>query len=141
MKYIHYKQGYKYQLVKDYSLIIPIKPKAVLRSSEGWLCLTTKGQLLIKKGYAWDGPSGPALDTPTFMRASLIHDACYQLMREGKLESIQYRDAVDKMLPEHCLEDGMSRLRAWYTYKAVCMFGGGAIDPLNIKKVIIAPGR
>ncbi|MDA8018651.1 MAG: hypothetical protein MPN21_14515 [Thermoanaerobaculia bacterium] len=36
----------------------------------------------IEAGYAWNGATG-AIDTPSFRRASLIHDGLYQLMREG----------------------------------------------------------
>jgi hypothetical protein len=39
------------------------------------------------KGYAWNGPSGPTLDTRNFMRGSLVHDALYQLMREGRMDN------------------------------------------------------
>ncbi len=31
-------------------------------------------------------PNGPTIETKTFMRASLVHDALYQLMREEHLE-------------------------------------------------------
>ncbi|HUS89668.1 MAG TPA: hypothetical protein VMW91_10000, partial [Desulfosporosinus sp.] len=39
--------------------------------------------IVIHKGYAWDGPSGPTFDTPNFMLGSLVHDVFYQAMREG----------------------------------------------------------
>jgi hypothetical protein len=41
--------------------------------------------LTIRAGYAYDGPSGPTIDTPSAMRPALIHDALYQLMRMGLL--------------------------------------------------------
>jgi len=62
------------------------------------------------------------------MRGSLIHDALYQLIRLGELPK-ELRIEADKVLKRACLADGMSRFRAWYVYKSVRMFGGGAIKP------------
>jgi hypothetical protein len=85
-----------------------------------WMDLRN-GFLHIKAGYCWDGPSGPTIDTENFMRGSLIHDALYQLMREGKI-SLSYRRRADELLREICLKDGMSRLRAWWVYWGVRLF-------------------
>jgi hypothetical protein len=78
--------------------------------------------LTIKKGYAWDGPSGPTFDTPSFMRGSLVHDALYQLICEDSLPDF-FRAYADRLLYRLCREDGMSSVRAWYVYKAVEAFG------------------
>ena len=48
----------------------------------GLLEITSEGELIIRNGYSWDGPSGPTIDTKNFMQGSLIHDALCQLMRE-----------------------------------------------------------
>ena len=79
MKPIFYKQGYKYQLVEDCFLLTAIFPAKDISSD--FITLSQTGLLTIKKGYAWDGPSAIAIDTLNFMRASLLHDALYQLMR------------------------------------------------------------
>lgn len=76
------------------------------------------GAMLIKAGYCWDGASSIAKDTKTIMRGSLIHDALYQLMREGVLPQ-SARKRADEIMREICLEDGMSRFRAWYVYTAL----------------------
>ena len=81
-----------------------------------------------EKGYAWDGPSGPAIDTKNFMRGSLVHDACYQLMREGLLPQDK-RKPSDVLLWLICLDDGMSRTRADYVYHAVRTFAGRSARP------------
>lgn len=78
-------------------------------------------KLLIKDKYAWDGASG-AVDSPDFMRGSLYHDSGYQLIREGLLDK-SYRKEFDKLLRQVCIEDGMSKFRAFYVYYAVCIFG------------------
>lgn len=83
--------------------------------------LSPDGKLSIHKGYAWDGPSGPALDTPSGMRASLVHDALYQLMRMGLLP-MTWRKQADLELRRIAREDGMSLIRSHYWYLAVRMF-------------------
>ena len=94
--------------------------------------------LSIKEGYAWDGPSGPTIDTKDFMRGALIHDALYQLLREGQLPK-EDRKVADKVLKRTCLEDGMFPLRANVVYLAVRAFASFAADPANKKPVVYAP--
>jgi hypothetical protein len=119
-------KGYKYQLLEDYSINIEICPTD--RIDALFVSLSTEGNLLLRKGYACDGPSGPTWDTENFMRGSFVHDAIYQLMREN-LISIDYRDYADRLLQSICLEDGMSRVRAWYVYWSVRYFAQYAANP------------
>ena len=93
----------------------------------------------IKKGYAWDGPSGPTIDSFNFMRGSLVHDALYQLMRNDLLDRKIHKVPADKLLQKMCLEDGMSRLRAWTVYQALQVGGRPATLKENLKKAINAP--
>ena len=100
--------------------------------------LNVFGQLTIRKGYASDGPSGPTIDTKTFIRGAFVHDAFYQLMRMGLLPQ-SYREDVDKLLRQHCREDGMARWRAWYVYHSLRKFGAAAAKTENVKKIYTAP--
>jgi hypothetical protein len=115
--HILYKSGYKYQLAADYAADIEVYPPGDLDMD--WVTLSTSGALRIKAGYAWDGPSGPTIDTKNFMRGSLVHDALYQLMREGYLDAAIYREPADRTLYRLCREDGMLAPRAWFVYYAV----------------------
>jgi hypothetical protein len=126
MKQIFYRKRkhYKYTLQQDCAIKTKIKPYA--GGTVGCLSITPEGRLKIKKGYVWDGPSGPTIDTWTFMRASLVHDALYQLIREGLLP-LDSRVKADELLRKMCLEDGMSRMRAWWVYRAVRAFGHKSI--------------
>ena len=137
MKCIAYNDGYKYQLKETYTLVIDIKPTASIDTE--YIKLDTAGNLSLSKGYAWDGPSGPTIDTLTFMRGSLIHDALYQLMRESYLDHNQYRKAADRILQYICREDGMWSLRAWWVYQGVRLFADPAADPADKRPVIRAP--
>lgn len=152
---ILYRSGYLYQLAEDYS----VQTSIVTGHNHAckFLELTSGGILKIKGGYAWDGPSGPTKAiagilkaTPliggwlygkflkAFLRGSLGHDALYQLMREGIIDQ-DYRINADKELHSICLEDGMSKARAWWVYRGVRVGAGFAASPKNIKKILTAP--
>ena len=133
---IRYKKGYKYQLVQTYRIMTGIKPDDDIQSY--YLNLSKRGELTIRRGYAWDGPSGPTIDTKNFMRGSLVHDALYQLMRQGLLPG-DWRHEADKELRRICLEDGMSRFRAWLVYRGVRLGASYAASPRNKKPVLTAP--
>lgn len=120
---------YKYQLVEDYDLPIDIRPAADI--NERFVSLSAGGRLTVRKAYAWDGPSGPTIDTLNFMRGSLVHDALYQLMRMGKLDYRVHREPADRLLQRLCREDGMSALRAWWVYQGVHLFGEANARPTD----------
>jgi hypothetical protein len=137
--YIRYKSDYKYQLAEGYEIPISIKPSHDITTD--FIALDIQGNLVVKKGYAWDGPSGPVKDTDENMRASLVHDALYQLMRNDDLKSRTHRKTADKEFKRICLEDGVSRLRASVYYKALRKFGKPAASPQNKKKIARAPKK
>lgn len=98
--------------------------------------LTAGGSLIVYPGYAWDGPSGPTIDTPDWMDASLVHDIFYQLMREELVPQIDGENAreklrrkSDKLMHKMLLEAGMPRFRAWYSYWGVRLFAAWAASP------------
>lgn len=132
---IKYCSGYKYQLVEDYFHMLPSDFDKIKSFNFGFLNWNSS-ILLIRKGYAWDGPSGPTIDTRDFMRASLVHDALYQCMRQ-KLIDISLRKVCDEELKRICLEDGMCSTRASIVYDAVRVFGGSSA--IEKKEIIEAP--
>jgi len=136
MSTITYRSGYKYQLLENYSLKTGITPEGDIVSD--FVTLRRNGELLVRKGYAWDGPSGPAVDTKNFMRGLLVHDALYQLMRDNGLPT-QWRDEADTELRRCCFEDGMSWLRAWWVHRAVRLAATKEASPESQKKVYTAP--
>ena len=130
---------YKYQLMQDYTIRIEIKVDKDIETD--FIILTTDGQLTAKNRYAWDGPSGPTIDTNSFMRGSLVHDVLYQLMREKHLDYKEHRKYADDLLKNICMEDGMFKIRAWYVHKAVRLFGAGSAKPSSKSRdeLIYAP--
>ena len=134
---IKYRSGYKYQLDGDYSVQLKyIIPSRHIDSE--YISLTENGLLTIKHGYAWDGPSGPTVDSKSFMRGSLVHDVIYQLIRQNFL-SIANREAADLELIEICKEDGMGFIRRKYVFYSLRRFGLSAALPENDKTILSAP--
>lgn len=134
---IHYRRGYKYQLVGNHIFYVDIRPEESIKA--GYVQLNKAGVLRIKSGYAWDGCSGPTWDSGGNMRAGLIHDALYQIMRLGLLPQT-FKEAADRELQKAMKEDGAWGIRAWYYYKAVKMFGGKSCQPGHEPyPVLVAP--
>lgn len=136
-KYISYRTGYKYQLAEDYCIATKIKPKAAIDGR--FIALNTEGQLTVKSGYAWDGVSGPVIDTDINLRASLVHDAFYQLMRKRRILAKDYRKKADKLFKDMCKEDGVPSAVAKLYYQALKRLGKPSTDPKNAKVAFRAP--
>ena len=133
---IRYREGYKYQLAEDYSVLVPFYRASPAETE--WLRLSALGWLLIRGGYCWDGPSGPTIDTASAMRGSLLHDSLYQLIRLGHLGA-DCRAVADQVYEDACLEDGMLAVRAWAHFKALRLFGGSSAEPSAEKPMLTAP--
>jgi hypothetical protein len=134
---IRYREGYKYQLAEDYSVLTPIYPDNTIEHE--FFTLTTDGLLLIRRGYAWDGASGPTFDTKSSMRPSLVHDCFCQMMRDRTLDFATWQKRVNKLFYEMCIEDGMWRWRAALWYAAVEFADAGNPNQGPDDKVLEAP--
>jgi len=133
---IRYRENRKYQLEEDYTVALGFTiPKTIVT---GWLILSVNGCLTIRKGYAWDGASGPTFDTSSSMRGALVHDAGYQLMRLGLLPE-SYRSIFDDLLHNICVEDGMWHWRAEGWEEAVSHFAAGCAESGSESKIKEAP--
>ena len=93
--------------------------------SRGYYRLNRNGLLLIKKGFVWDGPSGPTYDSPDSMRASLVHDVFYDMIRKGHLPK-GARKLADQELRRIAIADGMWHWRANFWYQMLRHFGAGS---------------
>ena len=136
MNRLAYKRGYKFQVHDTFNYDTGIVGHAV--ALDGHISLDANGTLTIFKGYAWDGASGPAIDTQNFIRGSLVHDALYQLMAEDALP-FSYRKRADELLVTICKEDGMWLPRRLWVKAAVNIFGAAALE--NRNPVLFAPEK
>jgi len=146
------KSNWKYRL--EYSIRLnlatkfpsdDIEPIAIHdRFGDGLILELTRGDLVLHRGYGWDGPSGPAIDTESTMEASAFHDAFYSLIKLGHLDVDPWKARADRIYHDLILENGLIRpslqdswndrisidiwnalvrARAFWHWKAVSWFG------------------
>ncbi len=156
MQTIEYRKVFGgYKLLKDVQVRTGIKPYGPYSVGNEYVQLDTDGTLTIKAGYVWDGASGPAMDSKSIMRASLVHDALYQLIREGFLHGM-WRHAADALLAVILFDDGRERahrmpaskrwfwlviayLRPIWVYLGVRLGGNKATQPKDPPAQELAP--
>ena len=116
MRRIGIKDGYKYQVSEEEGYVVKLHINPYVRFENDYFEVTADGWLWIKKGYAYDGASGPTIDTKNSYRGAAVHDALYQLMRMGIIPR-SFRKSADIILYKMLREDGMwyIRAKAWYT--------------------------
>jgi hypothetical protein len=103
---------YRYQLASAYIVALGWPVSFAHR----WFELRG-GVLTVCKGYAWDG-STMAPDTDACRRASLVHDALCQAIGLWLLGP-QWQQPADELYRSMCVDDGMTRVRAWLRYRAL----------------------
>ena len=129
-----YTSGHKYQArcqmiyftgIFGYEIMTDL----ILLRKDGWM--------LVEPYFAWDGASGPAIDTRTNMRASHLHDALAALMRKGLLpmDCIERSNAALKRI---MIIDGAWSARA-KLYKFVLDRTSFWANPKNARGFHVAP--
>ena len=118
MKYSEYK--YKFKVEENFSIELPFK----IPDFEHEYASSKDGILSVKKGYAWDGASGPIINTRDTLVASLVHDVLYQAMRLNLIKSNkENRMIADKNFFEILKIHGVNSIRRKVWYFAVRLFG------------------
>ena len=145
---IYYQDGFKYRLSR------PFEFRTGIYGYEGgnsWLWLNADGWLSVRAGYAWDGASGPTKDTHGVMRAALVHDCLYQLIRLDVVPP-EYKGVADALLREIMDADTPKRpgvvgwilerwndFRGWVWWTGVTFGGNGSIRPSAERPERVAP--
>ena len=118
MKYSEYK--YKFKVEENFSIELPFK----IPDFEHPYASSKDGILSVKRGYAWDGASGPIINTRDTLVASLVHDVLYQAMRLNLIKSSKdNRKIADKNFFEILKMNGVNSIRRKVWYFAVRLFG------------------
>lgn len=135
---MRYRKGYKYQLAEDDWLQTDIIPTSPIDTQ--FITLDMNGLLVLRSGYASDGPSGPTIDTPSSISGAFFHDGGCQLVRMGLLPHVPEVVAkVNMMAYKKWVASGMWDWRAKNWHGALENFGGFAMDPKNQKKIYEVP--
>ena len=121
---LKYRSGYKYQLIADHSFQMSF---AVPEEVEHKFFKIKGADLLVKSDYAWNG-ADYAIDTKSFIVASLVHDVLFQAFNEGllnpettvkfrkgnKIEEMQMGYAINEELVKWAKKNGMPWWRRLY---------------------------
>lgn len=113
IKYIDIEK-YKYMLAEDVEYQSEIRPPAGFATEQ--FGMDANGLITVRKGFMWDGASGPALDTDTVMPASMFHDVLYRSIRMGLLPMEPFRKQADILYRDMAIADGASRVRMYLHY-------------------------
>ena len=118
MKYSKYK--YKFKVEENFSIELPFK----IPDFEHPYASSKDSILSIKRGYAWNGASGPVINTRDTLVASLVHNVLYQAMRLNLIKpSKENRKTADKNFFEILKMNGVNSIRRKVWYFAVRLFG------------------
>ena len=134
MKLKYRKLNWQYEVAEDLHEITKIFPEE--RIDTDFVQLYDGGRLIVRKGFAWDGASGPTLPWKSSVRPSAVHDAVYGLIAAGLLDK-KWRLTADNMFYRMLREDGMPRIQAMSWWLAVRMFGGGSHIETKPEKDIV----
>jgi len=129
------RKGHKYEIISFCSVMTAL---VGINVEHDFFSVTPDGCVTFKEGYRSDGPSGPTVDTASFMRAAFVHDMWFQILREldalldsGALtlspewptdRALIWRRifaAANLDLRKMCKEDGMLWPRYHWVYYAV----------------------
>jgi len=120
---VHFERvnKYRFRLAKDFVFYQNrIVPEEMV--SHQYFALLPDGRLKIEAGYAWDGASGIVLSQESVLRASLVHDVCYQMMRLGLIDQSN-RKAADKLFYDLSIYDQVPVWVAKIYYSVLRAFG------------------
>ena len=118
MAITYIKKLCKYQLESDYSTVIYDMDLSDFPEEfkNDYFSISAKYDRLsicVKPGYAWDGASGPTIDTKNTVAASMIHDILYQFMRETDNSDYSYnrrklRMIIDRNFKKMLIDNAMA---------------------------------
>jgi hypothetical protein len=115
-EFVYFKEGYRYQTTRW--VIVKTKIATGELICTEWFILLPDGWLLARPGYAWDGASGPAINTLNWRLPSLCHDVLCQAIAMGRLSAL-WADEVHAEMHRLLLKKHMNPVRAWYSREAV----------------------
>lgn len=136
---IYYQEGFRYVLHQPYKLDLGeygFQPIIHAKIGNPWVSIDEHCILRIAATYAWDGDSGPASNTLASRRASLVHDALYQLIRIGAIRPTQ-KHLADQVYRDILLENRMWPPRAWWRSQGLRLFGANSLT--RERPVLVAP--
>jgi hypothetical protein len=122
---IAYTHADKFVLGKDAIFKLSFAPQYTVDTS--YARFTPDGVLIVKRGFLWSA-NFPAMNTENTRPASLVHDALYELIKDGHLPRKPFKNLADMVMRDVLLECGILDARAWAWYMAVQIGGDNALN-------------
>ena len=113
--------NWKYRLLQPALIAIETKLETETVISHAYFTITPYG-VWLNAGYAWDGASGPVIQTESTKVPSAVHDALCQSIDLSLLPE-SYRKTADRIYYTLCQRYNMHPIRAWYQYTALITAG------------------
>lgn len=134
---IHYRKvpRKRYQTTTEAS-ISAVWLRGRVATADNGLLQIKDDTLTIGAGYRWDGATN-ARDSSKTLRASLFHDAFYDLLRAGALPPI-LRQEIDSLFLAMLHADGVSRIRLRY-FGLIRKLGGLTAKRKDLPRIRTAP--
>ena len=123
------RQKGRYTIVEKFEIAVPFES-----GNYSWGSISlSDGILVLSSGYTWDGASGPVLDTKNFLRASLVHDALFDLLKYGGMPR-ENLPQVNALFIQLAIEDGVSKLRTSIASWGLRVLGETIITRFGVDK-------
>ena len=124
--YVTSSGKYKHKLFKSYRIQTTYRPKKRIETE--FITLCKNGVLIIKIAYRWNGLTFFP-EIKSMIRASLIHDALYELMKERLLDYKTDRNTADNLFREESVKDRTWRIVTEPVYIVLRTMGAGFAKP------------
>lgn len=92
--------------------------KAQINKEDFPCSITPDGVVSAYQNFHWDFGSGPAINTPQMVWASVVHDVICRMTNEGRIPW-SAREKGDKFFRLQLKQAGVHPLRRWWCYTAV----------------------
>lgn len=113
------RKGKMGRLLAQYRFYSPITGhQARIEGSTMACSIDATGLLIVEPGFEWDFGSGPAIDTPAVVIASLAHDALC-LLTNRRLLPWNCRAQADAYYRQLLHVNGTGFARRWWQYAGV----------------------
>jgi hypothetical protein len=120
-KYELIRSGKWGRLLKNYTYTTPISGYSISWSDQNFKCvLQANGELTVFSLSVWDFGSGPAINTPAMVYASLAHDAFCHMTDRGLLPW-SVRAQADQYFWT-CLSDAGATVSRYWRVPAVMLY-------------------
>lgn len=129
-----YWNGFKYVVAETFTVRTAIKGYNII---EPLSSLRPDGRLTVIMGYAWDGNSGPCIDTRSSLEASCVHDVLCDYVNQGLLPAA-LQPLVDQEYYTICVRKKMWWRRARWRMLAIRWYMTGKGSKRYTRKLLEA---